>query len=62
MDDAYDDYAGQIKCYTCGALMQIAATGGKLTSVMLSDHAVIAPALVQERVKEPPRKERESPE
>ncbi len=57
MDDAYDDYAGQIKCYSCRAIMQIKATDGKLTSVMLAEKVAIAPApLPPESTDNPPRK------
>lgn len=39
MDDAYDDYAGQIKCYACSALLQIKTADGKIASVMLVEGA-----------------------
>ena len=35
LDDAYDDYEGQVKCYTCGALLEIRAEEGKIKSVHL---------------------------
>ena len=36
VDDAYDDYAGQIKCYACQAIMEIASADGRLKSVKLA--------------------------
>ena len=36
VDDAYDDYAGQIKCYACHAIMEIKSEDGKLKSVKLA--------------------------
>jgi DNA-directed RNA polymerase subunit N (RpoN/RPB10) len=35
LDDAYDDYAGEIKCYTCGANIHITAEEGKIRAVRL---------------------------
>lgn len=31
--DAYDDYGGQIKCYVCGAILEIKTEEGNLKSV-----------------------------
>ena len=31
--DSYDDYQGQIKCFTCGALLAIRTEGGEIKSV-----------------------------
>ena len=36
LDDAYDDYEGQIKCYTCRAIMEIKSADGRLKSVKLA--------------------------
>jgi DNA-directed RNA polymerase subunit RPC12/RpoP len=36
LDDAYDDYAGQIKCLACHAIMEIQSEDGKLKSVKLA--------------------------
>lgn len=33
LDDVYDDYAGQIKCFACHAIMEIKTEDGKLKSV-----------------------------
>jgi DNA-directed RNA polymerase subunit RPC12/RpoP len=30
---AYDDYVGQIKCFACGATMEIATQGGEVRAV-----------------------------
>jgi len=31
--DDYDDYGGQIKCYVCGAILEIKTEEGNLKSV-----------------------------
>ena len=36
LDEVYDDYAGQIKCFACGALLEIKAEAGELKSVKLA--------------------------
>jgi len=33
LDDAYDDYAGQIKCFACGAMLEIKLEAGKPKSI-----------------------------
>ncbi len=33
LDQAYDDYEGQVKCYICGALLEIKTEEGKLKSL-----------------------------
>ncbi|MFZ2446989.1 MAG: hypothetical protein WAW37_11580 [Syntrophobacteraceae bacterium] len=35
-DDAYSDYEGQAKCYTCSQLLEIKTTEGKLSTVRLA--------------------------
>lgn len=35
LDDAYDDYEGQVKCYVCGSLLEIKAQEAKLRTVRL---------------------------
>jgi ribosomal protein S27E len=35
--DAYDDYAGQVKCFICGALLAIRTEGGQVKSVEMAD-------------------------
>ena len=42
--DAYDDYEGQIKCYVCGAILEIKTEEGSLKSVMLSDNILPQPS------------------
>jgi DNA-directed RNA polymerase subunit N (RpoN/RPB10) len=34
LDDAYDDYAGQVKCFACGAILEIKTAEGKLKSAV----------------------------
>ncbi len=36
LGDAYDDYAGQVKCATCGAVLEIKTEEGGLRSVMIA--------------------------
>lgn len=36
LGDAYDNYAGQVKCMVCGALLEIAAETGELRTVALA--------------------------
>jgi hypothetical protein len=33
LDEAYDEYEGQVKCYVCGNLLEIKAMDGRLQSV-----------------------------
>jgi len=33
LDDAYGDYEGQVKCFACGALLEIKTDQGKIKSV-----------------------------
>lgn len=35
LDETYDDFEGQIKCFTCHAILEIRAESGKLKSVKL---------------------------
>lgn len=35
-DDSYSDYEGQIRCYTCGALLDVKAEEGKLKKVAVA--------------------------
>ena len=37
LDDAYDDYAGQVKCYACGGILEIKTDEGKIKSIVLAD-------------------------
>ncbi len=49
LGDAYDDYAGQVKCVACGALLEIKTETGSLRSVALVREApVAAPAMAAE--------------
>ena len=33
LDDAYDNYEGQVKCFACGAILEIKTEEGSLISV-----------------------------
>jgi hypothetical protein len=35
LDDAYDDYEGQVKCYACNALLEIKTEEGNIKSIRL---------------------------
>ena len=35
LDDAYDDYEGAVKCFACGAVLNIKTQEGHLKSVSL---------------------------
>jgi len=35
LDDAYSDYEGQIKCYTCNALLEVKLSDSLIKSVKL---------------------------
>ncbi|MDP8229338.1 MAG: hypothetical protein P9M15_07795 [Candidatus Electryoneaceae bacterium] len=37
LDDAYDDYEGQVKCWICGTLLEIRTKEGRLESVDVWD-------------------------
>lgn len=36
LDEAYDDFAGLVKCYVCGGLLEIKTAEGKILSVNLA--------------------------
>ena len=36
LGDAYDDYAGQVKCVACGAVLEIKTEAGSLRSVVIA--------------------------
>jgi ribosomal protein S27E len=36
LDDAYDDYQGEVKCFVCGAVLLIRTTHGALRSVAVA--------------------------
>lgn len=46
LGDAYDDYAGQVKCVACGALLEIKTEGGGLRSVAVVREPIAVPAAV----------------
>ncbi|MGC9996716.1 MAG: hypothetical protein ABSE79_15475 [Terriglobia bacterium] len=58
LDDAYDDYEGPIKCFACGATLEIRAEQGYLGTVRqasLVSHATAAerPVFVGKPLKQP---------
>ena len=36
LDDAYDDYEGQVKCWICGAILEIKAEDGCLKAMSVA--------------------------
>jgi hypothetical protein len=36
LDDAYDDYAGQVKCYACSGVLEIRTEEGRIKSIVLA--------------------------
>ena len=36
LDDMYEDYEGQLRCYVCNAIMEIRTEDGKIKSVKLA--------------------------
>ena len=39
LDDAYEDYEGLVRCFVCGALLEIRSEEGKIKSVRMADGA-----------------------
>jgi len=37
LDDAYDDFEGQVKCVACTALLEIKTEEGKLKAIKVAD-------------------------
>lgn len=52
LDDAYGDFEGQVKCFGCGAVLEIRTEGGSLKAVKLAK-TVSEPSL-EEAVKRAP--------
>ena len=44
LGDAYDDYAGQVKCVACGAVLEIKTEAGSLRSVVIAQQGGSAAA------------------
>jgi hypothetical protein len=44
LDEAYDDFEGLVKCYVCGALLQVKTRDGKIKSVNLTGTPCKTPA------------------
>lgn len=52
LGDAYDDYAGQVKCVACGAVLEIATETANLRSVALArEVARVAPTAAADTVR-----------
>jgi ribosomal protein S27E len=47
VDEVYSDYEGAIRCYACGALLDVKLTEGRIQSVKLSKRAGRAAAEVR---------------
>ena len=43
LSDSYDDYEGEIKCYACGTIMELAAHEGCIREVKLTAEAPVRP-------------------
>jgi hypothetical protein len=41
LDEAYSDYEGQIKCYTCKSVLEIKVDNGMLKMVKLAEAAPV---------------------
>ncbi len=39
LDDVYDDFDGQVKCYACGGMLEIRTVEGRLKSIVLAGTA-----------------------
>jgi len=44
LSEAYENYSGAVKCYVCGALLDIRAEDGDLKSVKLASSLTTRPA------------------
>ena len=43
VDESYGDYEGQVKCFGCGAILQIKTEGGMLQSVSVARTTLPSP-------------------
>lgn len=50
LDDGYDNYAGQVRCVACGAILEIRTEGGDLRSVALAREVARAAAVAPPEV------------
>ena len=50
LDDAYGDYAGQVKCLVCGVILEIKTEEGNVKSVAVAMRSGGAPAGARENV------------
>ena len=44
LDDAYDDYEGQVKCYACSAMLEIKTAEGNVKAAVLMRGLVGSPS------------------
>ncbi len=49
LDAVYDNYEGQVKCFACGALLEIKTENGHLKAVRLAD---VSPHVSSEQILE----------
>ena len=43
VDESYGDYQGRVKCFACGAILEIKTEGGMLQSVDFAKAALASP-------------------
>ena len=51
LDEVYDDYNGQVKCFACGALLEIQTHLGQLKSINIVNSASAIAAVEVQRFK-----------
>ena len=51
LGDAYDDYAGQVKCMVCGVILEIKTEEGNVKSVAVAMRIGVARAGASENVR-----------
>jgi ribosomal protein S27E len=51
LGDAYDNYQGQIRCFICGALLNVRAEDGQVISVMIARSSLEAATCAPEHPK-----------
>ncbi|MBI3265208.1 MAG: hypothetical protein HYZ58_18935 [Acidobacteria bacterium] len=53
LGDAYDDYAGQVKCATCGAILELKTEAGGLKAVAVTRERPLETSAAAAPVHEP---------
>lgn len=51
LSDAYSDYEGLVKCFACGALLEIKTEGGSLKSVHFNSFPQEKDAVIESKKK-----------